>query len=44
MESFLRLKSLEVGYSFSKKWIKRVAMENMRLYFNGLEPVDLQPL
>ncbi|HWK03412.1 MAG TPA: TonB-dependent receptor [Puia sp.] len=34
--SFMRLKSLEVGYSFPKKWIHRVAMENMRLYFNGL--------
>jgi len=34
--SFMRLKSLEVGYSFPEKWIKRVAMKNMRLYFNAL--------
>jgi TonB-linked SusC/RagA family outer membrane protein len=34
--SFLRLKSLEVGYTLPKKWIKPMYLENARLYFNGL--------
>lgn len=33
--SFLRLKSLEFGYSFSDKLIKRAAMSNLRVYFSG---------
>jgi hypothetical protein len=34
--TFLRLKSLEVGYSFSQKLAKRIYMDNFRIYFNGL--------
>jgi TonB-linked SusC/RagA family outer membrane protein len=34
--SFLRLKSLELGYTFPKKWTKHAFMDNARLYFNGL--------
>ena len=37
--SFMRLKSLEVGYSFPKRWIKHLSMDNARLYFNGLNLV-----
>ena len=34
--SFLRLKSLEAGYTFPKKWTKHAYMDNARLYFSGL--------
>lgn len=34
--SFMRLKSLEIGYSLSKKWIKHAGMKNFRIYFSGL--------
>ncbi|HLZ85679.1 MAG TPA: hypothetical protein VKQ52_00510, partial [Puia sp.] len=34
--SFMRLKSLEVGYTFPKKWTKHAYMDNARLYFSGL--------
>lgn len=33
--SFLRLKSLELGYSLPKKWINTVGLENMRLFARG---------
>jgi TonB-linked SusC/RagA family outer membrane protein len=34
--SFLRLKSLEAGYSLPKRWIKPLRVETVRFYFNGL--------
>lgn len=34
--SFMRLKSLEAGYTFPKKWTRRLFMDNARIYFNGL--------
>lgn len=33
--SYLRLKTLEVGYSFSDNWIKGVGLEKLRLYVNS---------
>jgi TonB-linked SusC/RagA family outer membrane protein len=33
--SFLRLKSVEIGYSLPKKWIERINMRNLRIYLNG---------
>lgn len=33
--SFLRLKSLEFGYTFPHEMIKKAAMSNLRLYFSG---------
>lgn len=33
--SFVRLKSLEIGYTFPKKWITRLGIDNLRLYANG---------
>ncbi|MDR1130466.1 MAG: TonB-dependent receptor [Prevotellaceae bacterium] len=33
--SFLRLKSVEIGYSLPKKWIERFNMRNLRIYANG---------
>ena len=34
--SFLRLKSIEAGYTFPKRWIKHLYLENARIYFNGI--------
>jgi len=34
--SFMRLKSLEIGYTFPKSLTRRGYMENLRIYFNGL--------
>ncbi len=34
--SFMRLKSLEAGYTFPKKWTRHIYMDNARLYFSGL--------
>jgi TonB-linked SusC/RagA family outer membrane protein len=33
--SFLRLKSVEIGYSLPKKWIERFKMHNIRFYASG---------
>ena len=33
--SFLRVKSLELGYSFNKKLLTRYKMTNLRIYFSG---------
>ncbi|WP_316748822.1 TonB-dependent receptor [Pedobacter gandavensis] len=33
--AFLRLKSVEFGYSFSKSFIKKLKMDNLRIYVNG---------
>ncbi len=34
--SFIRLKSVEAGYTFPRKWSSKIYMENVRLYFSGL--------
>ena len=33
--AFLRLKSIELGYTFSLPFIKRMGISNLRAYFNG---------
>ena len=34
--SFLRFKTLELGYSFDKQnWVKKMGIENMRVFLNG---------
>lgn len=32
---FMRLKSLEVGYSFPQKWTKKARISNLRIYLSG---------
>lgn len=34
--SFIRLKSIEAGYTIPKKWSSKIYMENVRFYFSGL--------
>lgn len=34
--NFLRLRSIEVGYQFPKKWIRHLHMQNAVLYFRGM--------
>ncbi len=33
--SYLRLKTLEVGYTFPQKWMNHVGIKNLRVYFNA---------
>ena len=33
--NFLRLKSLELGYTFPRKWMTRAGIDMLRLYFNA---------
>lgn len=33
--SYLRLKNLEVGYTFRQPWLSKAAIENVRLYFTA---------
>lgn len=33
--SFLRLKSLEFGYTLPKSWLKKIGMESVRIYYSG---------
>jgi hypothetical protein len=37
--SFLRLKSVEVGYSLPQRLAKAMYLTNLRIYFNGLNLV-----
>lgn len=32
---FLRLKSIEIGYTFPKEWMSKAGIENLRIYING---------
>jgi TonB-dependent starch-binding outer membrane protein SusC len=34
--SYLRLKNLEIGYSFPKKMLSSIRLSNLRVYFNGI--------
>lgn len=33
--AYLRLKNIQVGYSFSQPWMKKLSLEKLRLYFSG---------
>lgn len=37
--SFMRLKSLEVGYTIPKNLLKKLYVENLRIYVNALNPI-----
>lgn len=41
--SFLRLKSLEVGYSIPVKLLDRIKVKTLRVYFNGLNLLTWSP-
>lgn len=32
---FLRVKNLTLGYSFPEKWMKKISLSNLRVYFSG---------
>jgi TonB-linked SusC/RagA family outer membrane protein len=32
---YLRVKNVELGYTFPKSWVKKAGMDNLRLYFSG---------
>ena len=31
----MRLKSAQLGYSFPQKWIRKIRMENLRIFLEG---------
>lgn len=33
--SFMRLKSLELGYTLPEKWTRKAHISNVRIYLNG---------
>ena len=33
--SYIRLKSLQVGYNFPKKWMEKIRVQNLRVFFSG---------
>ncbi len=33
--SFLRLKNVEFGYEFDKRWVQKMKMQNLRIYLQG---------
>ncbi len=33
--SFLRVKNMQIGYTFPKTWTKKIGMENVRVYVSG---------
>lgn len=35
--SYLRLKNLEIGYSFPQKWLRNIKMKGFRVYFSGYD-------
>lgn len=37
--TYLRLKTLELGYSFPKEWIGKAGIENLRIYVNSFNPL-----
>lgn len=41
--SFLRMKSLEFGYTLPKKLVNRAKIKNMRIYFSGLNLITWSP-
>lgn len=36
--SYWKIKNITVGYTFSKKLIKKIGLENLRIYANILNP------
>ncbi len=36
--SFVKIKNITLGYTFPKTWIKRLGLQNLRLYVNVLNP------
>lgn len=34
--SYFRLKNLEVGYTLPKKWVEKIKMQSLRIYFSGV--------
>ncbi|PTS97960.1 SusC/RagA family TonB-linked outer membrane protein [Pedobacter sp. HMWF019] len=41
--SFLRMKSLEFGYTLPKKFVNKIRLRNLRVYFSGLNLLTWSP-
>jgi len=41
--AFLRLKNAEIGYTFPKRWVEKMALQNLRLYVSGVNLLTWAP-
>lgn len=41
--AFLRLKNAEIGYTFPKRWLEKMAIQNLRLYVSGVNLLTWAP-
>ena len=41
--AFLRLKNAEIGYTFPKRWMEKMAIQNLRLYVSGVNLLTWAP-
>lgn len=39
--NYLRLKTIEIGYTFPKKWMQRAGIENLRVYVNSFNTATI---
>ena len=39
--NYLRLKTIELGYTFPKKWMQRAGIENLRIYVNSFNTATI---
>lgn len=39
--NYLRLKTIEIGYTLPKVWLARVGLENVRIYVNSYNPLTI---
>jgi TonB-linked SusC/RagA family outer membrane protein len=42
--AYLRLKNLQVGYTLPSKWVERVSVKNLRVYFSGENLLTFSPI
>jgi len=42
--SFLRLQNLQIGYNFPQKWMKRIGLSGLSVYFSGENLYTWAPL
>ena len=41
--AYLRLKNAEIGYTFPKRWMEKMAIQNLRLYVSGVNLLTWAP-
>ena len=39
--AFLRIKNVALSYTFPKKWLSKVAVDNVKVYLNAYNPISI---